>query len=293
VGTRHLIALALALVLVGAFAGPASAQEDSSGLTAAAAASPMDVLRLGTVGYTFTVRNGSSSDTARAVSARITVPDEPRSVSSKSCTSAPEPRFSRGRVLTCALGDIAPGASASISVSVPRAEQYDSGYITTGSAQALVQPRVHFDEEHACAAANTVTGTARGELLSLGRFGDRLFGVGGEDKLYGGRGDDCLYGGTGNDLLRGGIDRDRLYGGPGNDLLDGYADGDRLYGGLGNDTLKGGSGVNTYQGGPGRDYVDSFNGRLETVDCGRGRDRVVADKHDTLRHCEKVSRKHL
>jgi WD40 repeat protein len=40
----------------------------------------------------------------------------------------------------------------------------------------------------------------------------------------------------------------------------------------------------------GNDTIHARNGRRDTVDCGTGRDTVVADKRDTLVHCEIVRR---
>ena len=55
------------------------------------------------------------------------------------------------------------------------------------------------------------------------RFGDRLYGFGGNDGLAGGSGDDTLEGGDGNDLIKGGTGADRLDGGAGNDVILGSA----------------------------------------------------------------------
>jgi Ca2+-binding RTX toxin-like protein len=50
----------------------------------------------------------------------------------------------------------------------------------------------------------------------------------------------------------------------------------------------GGSGADYLDGGPGSDTIDAADGERDVVDCGAGRDRVVADPFDVVRHCEVV-----
>ncbi len=91
-----------------------------------------------------------------------------------------------------------------------------------------------------------------------------------------------IPGTNGNDTLRGTASADRIDGKDGND---------RLYGMAGNDVLIGGSGRDFLAGGPGNDRLVTRDGVLETVDCGAGRDRVVADDLDVARpNCEIVVR---
>jgi Ca2+-binding RTX toxin-like protein len=63
----------------------------------------------------------------------------------------------------------------------------------------------------------TITGTAKGEVLKGGIGMDRIVGLGGNDTLYGYAGNDLLEGGDGNDVLVGGAGADRLIGGNGID----------------------------------------------------------------------------
>jgi Ca2+-binding RTX toxin-like protein len=153
--------------------------------------------------------------------------------------------------------------------------------------------------------ANRKDGTALADNLLGTPAGDNMFGLGGNDVLNGLAGDDCLNGGSGadklqggagKDTLNGGAGRDRLSGGAGNDGLNGGAGNDsltggagndRLTGGSGNDTLNGGPGRNTYSGGAGNDTIKASNGRVDKIDCGRGRrDRATADPRDKIKHCE-------
>ena len=97
-----------------------------------------------------------------------------------------------------------------------------------------------------------IVGTSKTEYLAGGGHDDTIFGLGGNDTLIGGAGDDTIYGGAGNDVITGGAGADKVYGGPGSDTIL-AADGER-----------------------------------DTIDCGPGRDRVVADSFDKLVNCEVV-----
>jgi Ca2+-binding RTX toxin-like protein len=126
-----------------------------------------------------------------------------------------------------------------------------------------------------------------------------LLGGAGNDVLVGGPDFDFLAGGQGDDEIRdssgsSGL-RDILIGAAGDDELMGSRDGDILSGGSGRNVLKGRAGdddlyapgKSTYDAGPGDDYVGSRNHKRDRIDCGRGRDKVYADKGDLLRNCEK------
>ncbi|MBD9375397.1 hypothetical protein IB238_22520 [Rhizobium sp. ARZ01] len=63
----------------------------------------------------------------------------------------------------------------------------------------------------------TITGTAKGDVLKGGIGMDKILGLAGNDTLYGYAGSDILDGGDGNDLLVGGAGGDRLVGGNGTD----------------------------------------------------------------------------
>ncbi|HEX2232021.1 MAG TPA: DUF4394 domain-containing protein [Thermoleophilaceae bacterium] len=194
--------------------------------------------------------------------------------------------------------------------------QFPSYVISPGSATVTI-----LDDDASppppprCAVVQT--GTNGVDTLVGGAGGDRLNGRGGADSLVGGLGDDCLFGGSGNDHLSGGAGADRLRGGTGNDVvsagdgndsaageagrdrvlggngndrLGGGSGNDSLSGGAGNDRLTGGSGRNRLAGGRGNDTLQARNRRVETVNCGPGRDRAVVDRRDRTRGCERVSR---
>ena len=108
--------------------------------------------------------------------------------------------------------------------------------------------------------------------------------------------DNELVGGGGNDRLRGGDGADRLDGGAGDDNIDG---------GFGDDTITGGPGRDVISAdlaggdcGPlwckypyGNDTVDVRDGEVDSVTCGAGTDRVIADAVDVIApDCEQVDR---
>jgi Tol biopolymer transport system component len=101
--------------------------------------------------------------------------------------------------------------------------------------------------------------------------GRRIVGTSGPDYLAGGGWDDTILGLGGNDTLLGG------------------AGDDRIYGGAGNDVITGGAGADTIFGGPGSDTIYAADGERDVIDCGDGRDRVVADSFDKVnKNCEVV-----
>lgn len=134
------------------------------------------------------------------------------------------------------------------------------------------------------------------ERLEGGDGADILRGNAARNVIQGLGGDDLLEGRGGNDLLQGAEgprfsgppDRDLLRGGSGGDTLLGDAGADRLFGGLGGDRLVGGRGLDFFDGGPDADRLRSADGRPETVRCGAGADRLLADAADRPARCEAI-----
>src|SRR3954451_25388768 len=118
--------------------------------------------------------------------------------------------------------------------------------------------------------ADGVTGTARGDHMTL-RAGD--------DRANGGAGDDAIDGGRVNDNIRGGAGDDRLRGGAGDDVLTDDRGTDRLSGGAGDDRIN----ARDRRGRGSRD-------RHDVVDCGAGDDTALVDSDDVVRNCEHVQR---
>lgn len=142
-----------------------------------------------------------------------------------------------------------------------------------GSATATSAATLAVKAVGATLAVRRVVGSAKPNRL-LGNAGrDSLIGLGGNDTLIGNAGNDILDGGTGNDRLLGGLGNDRHIGGTGNDLI------------------TPGLGIDTVVAGEGNDVVGAVDGVRDTIDCGAGRDSVVADPIDRVKNCEKVTRR--
>jgi Ca2+-binding RTX toxin-like protein len=110
------------------------------------------------------------------------------------------------------------------------------------------------------------------KVAATAPVGRRLTGKAKADRLTGGAGPDVIHGNGGNDRISGGAGADKLYGDAGNDTITGGAGRDSMFGGTGNDTIQ------------------AKDGERDTIDCGAGRDTVVADATDVLKHCETVKR---
>ncbi len=176
----------------------------------------------------------------------------------------------------------------------------------------------------------TLTGGNGKDLLEGNGATDTLDGGPGDDKLTGSGGGDVLAGGDGDDELQGGAGRDRLDGGAGNDLLhpDGFEEpsADVVDGGPGVDSVEddyssrfangrspwrspspgapttgarartttcaGSSGSPCPPAaGSGNDTIDVRDGEVDSVTCGAGTDRVLADAADVVApDCEQVER---
>jgi len=134
-----------------------------------------------------------------------------------------------------------------------------------------------------------IDGGTGNDAVDGGADNDKLIGGSGNDKLTAADGRDDLFGGAGNDVLDGGDGRDMLAGGNGNDRLTGGPSADRLFGEAGKDRIVAGSGSNRVDGGAGNDSIEARNGAVDTILCGKGEDRVRADRVDKLSSCEHVT----
>jgi hypothetical protein len=231
-----------------------------------------------------------------------------------------------GTAVTCLLGHLAVGASVSVSpaFAVPAIYPPLGGTFTTDATVTALTSDPNTTNNSAALktvvaspppyvpnippqapfvinpCTNIIRGTRDDDVLRGTAFGDRLVGADGDDLLKGqgagdclegGTGDDVLDGGDGNDRLAGSSGRDRLSGGTGDDKLTGGKGNDRLTGGPGNDTISPGSGRDVVDAGSGNDTINSVDGVKETIDCGAGKDTIRADPRDSLKHCERVTRR--
>ena len=146
-----------------------------------------------------------------------------------------------------------------------------------------------------------IEGTEGPDRLTAAGEPSRVFGLGGDDVLSGepgdrvdgGEGDDRILsqglalGGSGDDRVDAGahyfsFTPPRLDGQSGDDLVLGSSVGDRLAGGTGSDSISGRDGG---------DVIRVRDGVRDKVRCGDGRDRVSADRRDSVASdCELVSR---
>jgi len=126
----------------------------------------------------------------------------------------------------------------------------------------------------------TFTGTDAAEYVKLHQVGDAgtLNGMGGDDELRAGDGADTIDGGTGADLLDGGYGDDTITGGPGRDRISA-------------DLASGDCGPYWCKYPYGNDTVLARDGEIDSITCGAGTDRVVADADDVVAgDCETVER---
>jgi hypothetical protein len=172
-------------------------------------------------------------------------------------------------LLLLALPQAAGAATASIDSDtggwryVAGAGETNNLTITTGSSSSTLHDPVGITPGEGCSAVDpqTVTCGASNGSARLLDGNDRavargLFGV-------------TLYGGAGNDVLTGGDGGDFLQGDAGNDTLTGGKGGDQLHGKDGNDT------------------VNAHDGALDEILCSRGIDKIVADRVDRTKACER------
>lgn len=202
-----------------------------------------------------------------------------------------------GATLTCKLGNLGAGVTATISLTLDAtiAGAKSLAFTINGSGTdavaandvARITVKVDSCSVRGTAGVDTLRGTGgRDALCGLGG-NDTLIGNGGNDVLVGGLGNDVLRGGFGNDLLRGEAGVDNLQGGPGADilrggigfdLLRGENGADSLFGDTGNDRLVGGLGADRLIGGFGNDTFTTRDGVRDTLSGGFGIDRARLDR---------------
>ena len=129
-------------------------------------------------------------------------------------------------------------------------------------------------------SGGTVAGSEGPDYVKLHQVGmdSLLFGGGGDDELRAGDGADRVEGGAGDDKLDAGYGDDTIVGGPRRDSIS--AD------------LAGGDCGPLWCKFPfGNDVVEARDGEVDSIACGAGTDRVVADADDVVApDCENVER---
>jgi len=179
-----------------------------------------------------------------------------------------------GKKVTCSLGTIASGGSATVTIQVtPKKAGQLTNTASVASDVADPQTANNEDSETTTVTAApqaatckkkepTITGTNASETLTGTSGNDVILALGGDDSLGGAGGKDLICAGDGNDTVNSGS---------GNDLVKGQGGGDIVKGGSGGDTLRGSSGSDTLRGNAGNDLLAGGKGR-DGCKGGRGRD---------------------
>jgi hypothetical protein len=230
-----------------------------------------------------TVRNDvKGSETSSAKEFTIARPAPPRNVTRPVISGIAQ----EGRVLVCSQGQWEGNPTSFrwqwLRDGTPLGGATKTSYIP-GRGDVAQQLTCRVTATNAGGSTTATSAPVVPRAATTGTAGnDRITGTAGADTIRGRAGNDVLLGGMGSDLLLGEGGNDLLFGGPGNDRLVGGLGSDRLYGGAGIDRLLGGRGNDRFFArGLGRDYVT----------CGPGRDRVAADRRDSVSgSCEIVSR---
>ena len=261
-----------------AAAGVASAAPGPTDLALTKTDGPDPIVQGETLTYPLKVDNLGVGGTSDATD--VTVTDTlPSQVEFKSASSPNGTCQREGSTVTCDLGTVNAGASATAIITVKASK---SGTISnTASVATTVIDGVaanNLDTEttvvtkkaktkkpkgKTCARPTItgtpgndfITGTKGNDVIVTGAGKDRVFALGGKDLVCTNGGADLISGGAGDDILIGGGGRDRLFGNKGKDILRGKKGRDRLRGNAGDDFLNGGGARDKCRGGAGRDVL--------------------------------------
>ena len=259
-------------------AGGASAAVGSTDLSMTNADTADPVTVGDNFGYVLTVKNGGVNDAADV----IATDNLPSQVSYVSATPSAGTCQRSGSKVTCDLGQVNAGASASVTITV-RATRSGTASNTasltsaddTDATNNLDTERTVINKKPSTpkpkkprgrpsCAAPTIVGTPGNDVLQGTSHSDVIVSLTGDDQVFAGGGNDLVCtdggadvvdGGSGKDFVNGGAGPDTLIGGDGGDTLKGKNGRDRLFGGQGDDLLNGGKKRDRCKGGPGRDIL--------------------------------------
>lgn len=237
-----------------------------------------------TLNYTITVQHvGTEAASGVTVADILPFQTEVLSViSSQGSCSTPIPL-----ILTCSVGDLVAGGSATIQIAVrPDGEGTIVNTATVGSTSFDPNPLNNVSATSTNVsetapepgtpggtggggglAACTIMGTPLNDVLTGTDGNDVICGLGGKDRIRAKGGNDLVLGGKGNDRSGGSKGRDILKGQGGKDRLNGGAKKDKVFGGPKADRLRGGGGRDLLNGGGGVDRCWGKRDRLRS--CGR------------------------
>jgi uncharacterized repeat protein (TIGR01451 family) len=272
VGISALVLAALMTLLIG-FTGGAGASGHDLVLTKSD--SPDPVTQGSNLTYTIQVQNNAAPATGVVVT--DTLPSQVDFVSATPSQGTPCDRT--GSTVTCNLGNMAAGATATVTIVIqPKKTGTISNTVVVASTppdtnatnnqeaetttvlskdqgKKKVQASCATPTMSGTAGDDVITGTERADVIATFGGNDQVFALGGKDLVCTGAGSDLVLGGNGGDTVKGGTFADRLIGNAGGDLLKGKAGGDRLRGKSGNDVLNGGPDRDSCKGGAGRDVL--------------------------------------
>ena len=235
---------------------PASAFAATANLSVEVSDGPDPVTVGSELTYTLAVAN-AGPDAASGVELEDKLPNKLDFVAAEPSRGSCE---RKGRTVSCALGSLDNGASASVAIRVvPRDDGQLENTATVSGADTDPQPANNTDTETTTVVAAPPPPKCGGsEATIVGTDGnDVIVGTDGRDVIAALSGDDQVRGLGGKDLVCGFGGNDRLKGQAHNDELRGGGGADRLGGGSGNDLLRGGTGRDTCRGGGGNDVKRS------------------------------------
>lgn len=201
-----------------------------------------------------------------------------------------------------AIGDLANGASATLTIIYTvDASAVDGTDVISSSASlnAVTEPDIDGSNNAASVATsissveqpascdvnsgfNVIMGTEDADTLIGTPGNDIIIGLGGADVIQGLDGNDCLIGDGGNDTILGGAGEDIIFGDDGDDYIKGNGGADTIEGGNNNDTLLGGNGADVIFGRDGNDMING-NGGADVISGNQGEDTILGGNgNDTL-----------
>lgn len=211
--------------------------------------------------YTITVSNAGPD-----ASTGVQVVDElPSQVDPVSAAASQGTCDTKGKTVTCALGTLASGASATVTIQVTSKKAgllSNTATVTSADTDSYMPNNSDTETTQIVAAggggggggatcagqAVTIVGTGGADTLTGTDKRDVIKARGGNDNIRGLAANDVVCAGGGNDTVKGGGGNDRLKGGTGKDLLLGGGGSDDLAGGPGRDRCRGGAGQDTERG---------------------------------------------
>jgi uncharacterized repeat protein (TIGR01451 family) len=260
-------------VLGGASGASAAVGPTDVSLTKSDTADPVTVGD--TFGYVITVKNTGFVADAGNVTTTDTLPSQ---VSYVSATPSAGTCSKSGSKVTCDLGQLNAGASASVTITVKASKSgtaSDTASLTSAddtnatnnvdseTTRINKKPPKGKKVKPSCAAPtivgtagdDVIQGTARADGIVTFGGNDQVFALGGNDVVCTDGGFDLVSGGSGKDFVVGGSGPDRLKGKDGADTLKGKNGRDKLRGGKGDDFLNGGKKRDNCKGGPGNNIL--------------------------------------